>query len=88
MSEWPLSPDVLHHYARLRLVRGLEDLVQKYRDLHVRSAIVKKLADIYIDRHVSNLKDRPGVRKIHELHKCRAVAESLKKHATQRVDDH
>ena len=88
LSEWPLSPDVLLHYARLQLVRGPEDLVQKYKDLYVRSAVVKKLADIYIDGHVANLKDRPGVRRIHELQKCRTVADSLKKHATQRVEEH
>ena len=43
LSEWLLSPDVLRHIVRVRLVRGPEDLVQKFTDLQVRSAIVKKL---------------------------------------------
>ena len=46
LSQWPLSPDVLCHVVRLRLVRGPEDLLQKFKDVHVRSAIVKKLAEI------------------------------------------
>ena len=45
LSEWPLSLDVLCHIVRARLVRGPEDSLQKFKDLEVRSAIVKKLAE-------------------------------------------
>ena len=79
---------MLCHIVSVRLVRGPKNLVQKFKDLQVRSAIVKKLAGIYIDRHVADLKDRPGVLKIHTLQRCRTVAESLKKHAMQRIDEH
>ena len=61
LSEWPLSLGVLCHIVRLRLVRGPEDLLQKFKDLHARSGIVKKLVEIYIDRHVADLADRLGV---------------------------
>merc|ERR1712073_270203 len=76
LSEWPLSPDVLCQIVRVCLVRGREDLLQKIKDVEVRSAVVKKLAEIYIDRHVADLKGRPGVLQIHGLQRCRTVAES------------
>ena len=61
LSQWPLAPDVVLHGVGVRFVRGPEDLLQKFRDLYVRSKVVKKLAAIYIDRKVNDLATRPGV---------------------------
>ena len=87
LSQWPMSPEVARHIVRVRFVRGPSDLLQKFRELTVRSAIVKKLAEIYIDRNVQDLQGRPGVLKIHAYRRCQTVALSLKSHAHERVDE-
>ena len=67
-------------------VRGSAEVIHKFRDLHVRSKVVKKLAELYIDRKVQDLQQRPGVLKIHTFQRCASIAESLRKHARHRVD--
>ena len=42
LSHWPLSPDTARHLVRVRFVKALADLLDKFRDLYVRSAVVKK----------------------------------------------
>ena len=86
LSEWPLAPEIVGHVVRVKFVRGPTNLVDKFQELRVRSKVVKKLAAIYIEKNVQDLAQRPGVLKIHTFQKCATVAESLKKHATQRVD--
>ena len=86
LSEWPLSPDVVRQIVRVRFVQGPEDLLSKFKELHVRSHVVKKLAHIYIERHVQDLADRPGVLQIHTYQRCADVTSSLKQHADLRVD--
>ena len=61
LSEWPLSPDQVRHVVRVRFFRGEESLLDKWRDLYVRSAVVKTLAGMYIDRKISYVENRPGV---------------------------
>ena len=61
LSQWPLSPAEAMKLVRVRFVRGPAALIQKFRDLYVRSAVVKRLAEIYIERKVQDLADRPGV---------------------------
>ena len=73
------------HIVRVRFIRGPADLLQQFRDLKIRSKVVKKLAEIYIDRKVQDLKDRPGVLKIHAFQKCSSISESLKQHAADRI---
>ena len=46
----------------------------------------RTLAHIYIERHVQDLADRPGVLQIHTYQRCADVTSSLKKHADLRVD--
>ena len=70
----------------MQLVRGPAGLLQKFCDLKIRSEIVIKLAEIYIDRKVQDLKERPGVLDIHTFERCATVAESLKTHARRRVN--
>ena len=47
---------------------------------------MKKLAHIYIESHVHDLADRPGVLKIHAYEQCASITGSLKQHADRRVD--
>jgi hypothetical protein len=44
LSEWPLSPESACTLVRVKFVRASTDLVQQFRDLYVRSAVVKRLA--------------------------------------------
>ena len=86
LSQWPLHPDAVRSVVRVRFVRGSETLVDKFRDLYVRSAVVKKLASIYIERKVQDLVGRKGVLDIHKFEQCESVGASLKAHAERRVD--
>ena len=86
LTEWPLAPDVARHVVRVSFVRGPESLLSKFKELHIRSRVVKQLAHIYIESHVHDLADRPGVLKIHTYERCASISESLKQHADRRVD--
>ena len=87
LSDWPLSPSTVLNVVRVRFVRGPQSLVDKFRDLHVRSKVVKQLASLYIERKVADLAGRPGVLKIHTFQRCATVAASLNKHAASRIDE-
>ena len=85
-SQWPMSPAWARHIVRLRFEHTASDVVHKFRELFVRSSIVKKWAEIYIERHVQDLQQRPGVLKIHMYRRCANVAASPKAHVHERVD--
>ena len=85
-SEWPLAPNIARQIVRVSFSRGPESLLSKFKELRVRSWVVKKLAYIYIEHQVQDLAARPGVLKIHTLQRCASVAESLKQHAARRID--
>ena len=70
----------------MRFVRSASDVVQNFRELTIRSAVVKKMSEIHIDRNDQDLKNRPGVLKIHTYRRCASVASSLKAHVHDRVD--
>ena len=86
LAEWPLHPHAVRSVVRVHFVRGSEKMIDKFRDLYVRSKVVKKLASIYIDRKVQDLAGRKGVMDIHKFEQCESVGASLKAHAERRVD--
>eukprot|EP00973_Karenia_brevis_P018677 2560684-Karenia_brevis.AAC.1 len=45
----------------VRLVRGHEALVDQFKQLRVRSWAVKRMASIYVDRHLADLMKNPKV---------------------------
>ena len=65
LSQWPLAPDMARQLVRVSLTRGPEALVSKFKELSIRSGVVKRLAHIYIEKGGQDLADRPGVLKIH-----------------------
>ena len=87
LSQWPLSPEHVRQDVRVRFERGQESLVDKWRDLYVRSGVVKRMAEIYIDRKIAGLEHRDGILKIHARERCHTIAASLKQHAHNRVDE-
>ena len=82
---WPLDQNTACEIVRLRFIRGQESLVKKFKELHVRSQIVKQMANIYIQRHIGDLGERPHVLKL-----CVSDAGSVKQrmamHIEKRVD--
>ena len=67
------------------MTQGPEQLLNKFTELKVRSWVIKKMAYIYIERHVQDLADRPGVLTIHRIQKCASVKSSLEAHVDERV---
>ena len=91
LTEWPLSPSTVLNVARMLFVRAPTSLIHNYCEPKVRSKVVKHLAHLYIDRKVRDLGDRAevlqqGVEKVRKLQGCASVAESLRQHATDRID--
>jgi hypothetical protein len=86
LSQWPLAPDMARQLVRVSLTRGPEALVSKFKELSIRSGVVKRLAHIYIEKGGQDLADRPGVLKIHSYEGCASASSSLKQHADRRID--
>ena len=76
LSEWPLSSEEACKLVRVRFVRGPEQILNKFKALHVRSWVIKRLARIYIARNIEDLGNRPEVLKLHTLHKCTTIQEA------------
>ena len=86
LEDWPLNRFVAARLVTVKLVRSPEQILNKFRELHVRSNVVRKMAHIYIERRVADLCDRPGVLKIHSYMQERDVEASLKRHVDDRVE--
>ena len=83
ISEGVLAAKVV----RVRLIRGPEQILDKFRELRVRSWVVRQLAHIYIERHIVDLGNRPGVLKIHAGMRESTVEASLKAHVERRITE-
>ena len=46
LSEWPLNRHVAPRLVRVLLIRGPEQIMDKFRELRVRSWVVRQLARI------------------------------------------
>ena len=62
--EWPLDQATVSEFVRVRFVRGSKDAAKHYRELRVRSRVVKGMANIYMQRHIQDLGKRPCVLKL------------------------
>ena len=62
--EWPLDQATVSELVRVRLVRAKKDTAAHYRELRVRSRVVKGMAHIYMQRHLQDLGKRPRVLKL------------------------
>ena len=85
LSAWPMAPDMVAQVVRVRLVRGPTEMINKFKELRIRAGVVRAIAMLYIENHVQDLADRPGVLKIHRHHRKATVLQSLQAHVTQRV---
>ena len=62
--EWPLDQATVSEFVRVQLVRAKKDTAAHYRELRVRSRVVKGMAHIYMQRHLQDLGKRPRVLKL------------------------
>ena len=46
LNEWPLAPGRVKHLVRVRLVRGPESLLNKFKELAVRAFVIRDVARI------------------------------------------
>ena len=84
--EWPLDQKTACEICRVRFVRGEPSDTDKYEELLVRSAMVKGMANIYIQRHLQDLGERPHVLKLHASKDHDNLADRFKEHINRRVD--
>ena len=63
-TRWPLDQDTVCEILTVRLVRGHEALIDQFRQLKVRSRIVKRMANIYIESHYEELVKKQSVIKL------------------------
>ena len=86
LAQWPLAPDNVAQLVRVRLVQGPEEILNKFQELHVRASVARQLARLFIDSHVRDLADRPGVLCIHAEQGADTVQHSLHAHAIARLE--
>ena len=93
--ELPLGQETVCEFVRVRLVRAKSATAQQYRELRVRSKIVKGIANLYMERHVQDLGQRPRVLKLPKASGTTVVAtevtgncgaEQIRAHIQARVD--
>ena len=61
--EWPLGQETVCEIVRVRMVRA-QSAGKHYRELRVRSRVAKAMANIYMERHIKDLGQRPHVLKL------------------------
>ena len=65
--DWPLDQSTVCELVRVRIVRAMKDPKTHYRELRVRSQIVKGMANLYMERHVQDLGRRFRVLKLMQV---------------------
>ena len=63
-TQWPLDPNTVAEILTVRLVRGHEALIDQFRQLKVRSRIIKQMANIYIENRYEDLVKKENVIKL------------------------
>ena len=84
--DWPLDQATACEVCRVRFVRTVESVADKFAELRVRSQVVKDMANIYIERHIADLSTRPHVLKLLADRPGASLKERFKAHIDRRVD--
>ena len=74
--------------VRVRIVKGQESILDKFKELKVRAEIVRQVAYLYIEHHMEDLMKLKGAQEIHAKMQQRTVRESLKRHVGERIRTH
>ena len=63
--DWPMNPTRASQVVRVRIVKGQESLIDKFKELTVRAEIVRQVAYLYIENHMEKLMELDGAKKTH-----------------------
>ena len=74
--------------VRVRIVKGQESIIEKFKELKVRAEIVKQVAYLYIDNHMEDLMKLRGAQEIHAKMQQTSVRQSLMSHVDARIQQH
>ena len=74
--------------VRVRIVKGPEGIVDKFKELKVRADIVRQVAYLYIEHHMEGLMHLDGAKKIHARMQRATVQGSLMAHVDARINKH
>ena len=85
-THWPLDQDTVAEILTVRLVRGHEALIDQFRQLKVRSRVVKQMANIYIENRYEDLVKNEKVITLLAA-KDGNLRELFKEHINKRVDE-
>ena len=85
LRSWPLDQDTAAQVVRVRFVRGHEALRQQFKELQVRSQVVKGMANLYIENHMEELLKKNSVLRLLSA-RGGQVREDLKNHIEIRVN--
>lgn len=86
--DWPMDRQRASQVVRVRLVKGQESIIDKFKELKVRAAIVRQVAYIYIENHMEDLMEPEGPQKIHAKMQKATVQQSVKAHVDSRIQQH
>ena len=85
---WPMDRERASQVVRVRLVKGQESLIDKFKELKVRAEIVRQVAYMYIESHMEELLKFEGAKKIHSKMQRATVQQSMQAHVDSRVEQH
>ena len=74
--------------VRVRIVKGQESIIDKFKELKVRARIVREVAYLYIENHMEDLMKLRGAQEIHAKMQKTSVRQSLKAHVDARIQEH
>ena len=86
--DWPMDRKRASQIVRVRIVKGQETIIDKFKELRVRAEIVRQVAYLHIDNHMEELLKLEGAKKIHAKMQQSSVRQSIKAHVDARVQQH
>ena len=86
--DWPMDRRRASQIVRIRIVKGQESIIEKFKELKVRAEIVRQIAYLYIADHMEELLSLEGAQKIHRKMQQATVQLSLQAHVDSRIQEH
>ena len=84
-STWPLDQATAAQVVRVRFVRGNEALRQQFKELLVRSRVVKAMANVYVENNLEELMQNSATVKL-LTQRSPNLREDFRRHIDARAD--
>ena len=84
-TTWPMDQETAAEVVRVRFVHGHEALRQQFKELQVRSSVVKGMANLYVDNHLHDLMQKDVVVKL-LTSRSSDLRGDFRRHIAARVD--